>query len=114
MMFKITTAIAVASALMSSVQAAAVDAGSNLVARQNDVCPQNGQSCGFFLLDSAANAPCGEGVRQVLEVLSGGANIFNSIYTIVDGVPTAFVRDCTSNNGCSRSGVNPSSARCNN
>ncbi|KXX76188.1 hypothetical protein MMYC01_208630 [Madurella mycetomatis] len=114
MMFKVTTVIAVASALLSSAQAAAVDAKSPLLARQNDVCPQNGESCGFFLLDSAQNAPCSEGIEQELEILTPTDNIYNSIYTIVNGVPTAWVRDCTPSGGCSRSGVNPSRAFCNN
>lgn len=58
MMFKAATVIAVATALLSSAQAAAVNAKSPLMARQNDLCPQNGESCGFFLLNSAQNAPC--------------------------------------------------------
>lgn len=52
-------------------------------------------------------------IEARLRALNPNANIFNSQYQITNGVPTAWVRDCTANSGCSRSGVNPSTAFCN-
>jgi hypothetical protein len=51
MMFKATTVIALAAALVSNAQAAAVDGTSGLNARQA-TCPTSGQSCGWFLLNN--------------------------------------------------------------
>jgi len=50
MMFKITSIVALAAALMFNAEATAVDGSSKLEARQPLPCPSNGLACGWYLL----------------------------------------------------------------
>ncbi|KAH6635976.1 hypothetical protein F5144DRAFT_486112 [Chaetomium tenue] len=100
MMFKTTTVIALAAALVSNAQAAAVDGATSFKARQV-TCPTSGQHCGWFLLNNGCVAN-----RGVLDAIPhGGADVFRSIWSLEDSQPVTWVQDCVS--GCSEIGDRP-------
>ncbi|KAH6838468.1 hypothetical protein B0I37DRAFT_419407 [Chaetomium sp. MPI-CAGE-AT-0009] len=99
MMLKTATVVALAAGLT---QGAAVDAGSNLGARQARPCPVNGLACGWYLL-GGADTLCIPN-RGVLDNINSTVNVFNSIWRVENSVPVAWVQECRS---CSNAGDVP-------
>ncbi|KAK4243390.1 hypothetical protein C7999DRAFT_36281 [Corynascus novoguineensis] len=91
MMFKITSIVALAAALMFNAEATAVDGSSKLEARQPLPCPSS--------------------TEAELRALGGTNDPWDSVYLVnATGDPIAFVKEC--NNGCNQQGNGVPSTTC--